>query len=843
MMHGGSGMVGGEHLKGGWLPGILTFWLIAGLMGCAPAQVAPPTPPPQSRQVPVRVTISPVKPEAKYLPKEKKPPAPTEEIFGSERGLEHYAARLKQIPTTHRAPKKGEKVYPIDLNLKNADLVEAIRVLADTVGINYSIDPKVKGTVNVRATGNLTRSDLISIMETLLAINGATLIKGPELYKIVPLDKAATGALPVYSRGVVPAGMRAQVVFLEQTAAKEMVPVLKPLMTQGGNINEAAHNALILVDTPDNLEKLLQLVHLVDTRALTQTLVRIVKVHNTDPKEIISEMETIFSAYGTLAQKEKGKFGVSFLPVTRLNSVMILATSPPLMERALYWAKQLDLKTEMLANIHVYNVVNYKAKNLANILTQVYGGTPAAPTVKETKPEGAAPAFGASPFGGAGGLGGAMGGVQQPTGLGGLGTTGLGGTGGLQPQGAPGAEAAGAAPLKERAVAGAGAPGTTPKEGVRIIPDEENNLLVVVAPPHEWNIISRILKELDIMPRQVLNEVLVAEVTLTDQLKYGIEFLIGGTPTQTSTTTATGTTQQTSGVLVATPTTTSTGTTAPATVEGVTISSPASATFTAASGFTFVALDTVNKLKGLINLLAAQGKVNILASPQIMAANNQEARIMIGSDVPILTSQSVPLISQTTSFQTSTVQYRSTGIILTVKPQINAKGLVTLEIAQEVSDVQSTTSGVSGTPTFTVRQAKTQLITGDNQTVVLGGLIREDRTTSQAGIPGLRKMPVLGPLFGSESVGKTRTELLVLITPHIVTNLEEGARLTHDAKEKVGLEELAPQRREPPGGPAPPRQEPPAAPATPRQEPPVTPRQERPVTLAPHEAPASYSSY
>ncbi len=382
-MHGCSDIVGRERLKGGWLPGILTFWLIVGLMGCAPAQVAPPSPPPVSRQVPVRVSVSPEKPQAKYLPKEKKPPAPTEEVFGSERGLERYTARLKQIPTTRRAPKKGEKVYPIDLNLKNADLVEAIRVLADTMGMNYSIDPKVKGAVNVRASGNLTRSDLISIMETLLAINGATLIKGPDLYKIVPLDKAATRALPVYIRGEVPAGMRAQVVFLEQTAAKEMVPVLKPLMTQGGNISEAAHNALILVDTPDNLEKLLQLIHLVDTRALAQTLVRIVKVHNTDPKEIISEMETIFAAYGTLAGKEKGKFGVSFLPVSRLNSVMILASSPSLLERALYWTKQLDLKTDMLANIHVYNVVNYKAKNLANILTQVYGGTAAAPTVKE----------------------------------------------------------------------------------------------------------------------------------------------------------------------------------------------------------------------------------------------------------------------------------------------------------------------------------------------------------------------------------------------------------------------------------------------------------------------------
>ena len=223
----------------------------------------------------------------------------------------------------------------------------------------------------------------------------------------------------------------------------------------------------------------------------------------------------------------------------------------------------------------------------------------------------------------------------------------------------------------------------------------------------------------------------------------------------------------------------------------MTAATGAAGAFTTAGGFSFLAVDTANKLRGLINLLAAEGKVEILASPQIMAANNQEARIQIGSDVPTLTSQSVPLVSQQTSFSTSTVQYRSTGIILSVKPQINAKGLVTLDIAQEVSDVDQSQALVTGSPNFTVRSAKTTLTTADNQTVVLGGLIREDKSRTNAGIPGLRRMPILGPLFGSEGVTKTRTELLVLITPHIITNMEEGARVTQDMKEKVGLSETS----------------------------------------------------
>ena len=634
----------------------------------------------------------------------------------------------------------------------------------------------------------------------------------------MPADKAATRGLPVYSRGAIPPGMRAQVVFLEQSPAKEVGAVLKPLMSQAGNIEVGAHNSIVLVDNPANLDKLLRLIYLMDTRALADTVVRVVRVHNTDPAEIITEMETIFSAYGNLAQKGKESFGVSFLPVNRLNSVMILANSQPLAERALYWVRQLDSKTDLLANVHVYNVLNYKAKNLANLLTQVYGGATSAPQIKESKPGGGSTSFSTSAMGGQGGAGqsgsmmGAGGGGAAGMGAGGaMGATGgTGTTGAMGAMGAAGGGAGGGTgALKERAAGlGGGAQGSNPKEGVRIIPDEENNLLVVVAPPHEWNVISRILTQLDIMPRQVLNEVLIAEVRLTDDLKYGIEFLLGGVPSTVQTSTGTQTTSGVpGGALVADQGTNTTITgpsgatgsvsTAPASIPGVAVQSGASAAFTAAGGLTFVALDTVNKLKGLINLLAADGKVNILASPHIMAANNQEARIMIGEEVPILTSQSMPLISQTTSFQTSTVQYRNTGIILTVKPQINAKGLVTLEISQEVSDAATTTTGVGGTPTFTVRQAQTSLITADNQTVVLGGLIREDNTRTSAGIPGLRKMPLLGPLFGSEGVSKQRTELIVLITPHIISNLEEGAHITHEMKEKVGLEETLPKRRVP----------------------------------------------
>jgi len=295
--------------------------------------------------------------------------------------------------------------------------------------------------------------------------------------------------------------------------------------------------------------------------------------------------------------------------------------------------------------------------------------------------------------------------------------------------------------------------------------------------------------------------VLIAEITLTDELRYGIEWFLGATPTTgtTSSGTTTAGTAAAVGNVLSVPGTTGTTTLTGSGGQTLNITSTAASTFSQAGGFAF-AVAALNTVKTLVNVLATEGKVKVLASPTIMAANNQEARIHIGADTPILTSESVPLVSQTTSFSTQTVQYRSTGIILTVKPQINKSGLVTLDIAQEVSAVQSTTTGVTSTPTFTIRTAKTSLITGDNQTVVLGGLIRDDFSRTKSGIPILRKMPILGGLFGVEDTSYSKTELIVLITPHIITNLEEGAKITQEMKDKV-LQAPAPQAPPPTGAP------------------------------------------
>ncbi len=765
--------------------------------GCASStppsgSLLPPRPQVQVMNAP---TVSPS--QVQTLKDEASLKAAKEADVIEDRGIEVLASALKSMPTRRRQPPKGEEVYPIELNLQNADLVEAVRAMAETLNLNYSIDPKVKGTVNVRASGKLTRSELLSILETMLLVNGAALVKVGNTYNIVPLEKAAGEAAPVYARGVPAAGMTAQVVFLTQTPVKEVVAVLKPLMSPGGKIGEAPNNSVVIVDYPANVEKLVNLIRLIDTQAMARTSVSVVKVKNTDPASVISEMEAIFSAYGALMPKDRGAGGVQFIGIPRMNAVMILAASPALLDRAKYWVQQLDLKTDALANVHVYPVKNYKARNLADLLTQAYGGAPAAaPGVREVKPE---PAGGITGPGGefiptgeaATRLRGETPGLGAPSTRGRGRTTGTG-LGAEGREGALGALGLAAPTARERAVPLAGAPAAAPlKEGVRIIPDEENNLLVVVAPPYEWNVISRLLEKLDVMPRQVMCEVLIADVTLTDDLSFGVEWFIN--------------TRQTGDA----GTTFNPGPTGNPSLE---VLQGASAALQTLGGFSFMARDARNLFRGTINMLATEGKVEVLASPHIMAANNQEARIQIGQDVPILVAQSTAVVTAP-AIQTNQVEYRSVGIILGVRPQINAKGLITLEIAQEVSNVSTTRASgtVENSPTFDVRQAKTQLITGDNQTIILGGLIREDVQRGARGIPGLRRMPLLGPLFGTETSSKRRTELIVLITPHIVTNLEEGARITREVEDRIELQSLYRPGAYAPGQPAPPPAAPPAA--------------------------------
>ncbi len=361
--------------------------------------------------------------------------------------------------------------------------------------------------------------------------------------------------------------------------------------------------------------------------------------------------------------------------------------------------------------VHVYPIQNSKAKDVAAILNQIFfGGT------RQTAAT--APAAGR-----------AAGQAQQ------------------QPP---------AAALQ--AAIGGGSGDIFVSEVTRIFPDEIANTIIILATPEDYQLIADTIAKVDTMPRQVMIEGLIAQVTLTDNLSFGMSWSL---KTDVNFSLKPFTRDfSLSGQA---------GQNAPG----------AGASALSSDGFSFVATDPSGIVRARIEALAVDSRAKVLAAPHILVSDNREARIQVGQQVPLVTSETN--VTGTTNIQ-RTIQYKDIGIILKVKPQVNDSGLVSLEITQEVSSLGSAISLSADTrqPTLNKTEATTTLVAKDGQTIVIGGLIRDDTTKGRTGLPFLSKLPLLGWLFGRTNDDDTRTELLILLTPRVVRNQDEAASMSSD---------------------------------------------------------------
>ncbi len=311
-------------------------------------------------------------------------------------------------------------------------------------------------------------------------------------------------------------------------------------------------------------------------------------------------------------------------------------------------------------------------------------------------------------------------------------------------------------------------PGTTPalvSDVTRIFADEISNTLVILATPDDYAIIEETIKKIDFVPRQVVIEGLVAQVTLTDNLSMGVAWSLKTDVNITNIkpfnndVTLSGTITQNPSSLNVDPTSLS------------------------STGFTFVGTDPSGIVRAYITALAKDSRAKVLAAPHILVSDNREARIQVGQQVPLVTSETN--VTGTTNIQ-RTIQYRDIGIILKVKPQVNESGLISLELSQEISSLGDAISLGDGTtqPTLNKTETTTNLVARDGQTIIIGGLIREDITKSREGIPFLSKIPILGWLFGTTSKIDSRVELILLLTPHVIKTTEEAGQVTSGFIEK-----------------------------------------------------------
>lgn len=284
----------------------------------------------------------------------------------------------------------------------------------------------------------------------------------------------------------------------------------------------------------------------------------------------------------------------------------------------------------------------------------------------------------------------------------------------------------------------------------KIFPDEILNAVIVLATPEDYELIKQTMERIDIVPRQVVIEGLIAQVTLTDNLSLGLSAVFKGSVGGLDTTIA---------------------------LNGSNLSvDPAKPS---GGGFTFIGTDSGGQVRAVITALATESKAKLLAAPHILVSDNREARIQVGQQVPITTSETFGAAGVTPQ---RIVQYKDIGIILKVKPRVNEGGLVALEVGQEVSTFSTIPLGNVGETQIIINkvEAATNLVVQDGQTIVIGGLIREDTSKSLSGVPWISKVPLIGWLFGNTEDDKSRAELIILLTPHVMRNQREAQAVTAD---------------------------------------------------------------
>ena len=637
------------------------------------------------------------------------------------------------------------------LNFEALDIREVSKViLGDYLKQSYTVHPAVTGTVTFRTVKPIPMRDLLPTLEMLLRQNNAAVVREEGIYKILPINQVRGSVSPQLggeSRPL-PQGFSVQVIPLKFVGAREMAKLLEPFAADNTVRVDEVRNLVILAGNQREMRHLLDTIELFDVDWLSGYSVGIFPVKSADVKTLAQDLDKVF---GPAAQSPLAGI-VRVIPIERLNALLIVTTQPSYLEQAKAWMERIDSlgATSGGSRFFVYQVRNGKAENLAQLVGDLFSSRRTTTTAPTLAPGSRPTQLSSTPFGS----------TTQPM------TT----TTTTTP--APAATGPTSASFT---IPGSTAPGGTANE-VRVIADKDTNSLLILSTPADYEVIEQAIRKLDVIPRQVLVEVMLAEVILRDDLRLGLEYFIN-------------TRNNTSGRL---------------SVGGLPATPSGAVPVTSSS-----VLQLVNyvgtDVRAVLNALGQDGKAQVLATPQIMVLDNQKAQIKVGDRVSVQTSSQTGV--STGTGVVNSFQYLETGVLLAVTPRINSGGLVTLEINQEVSSADFTNANaINPNPVVNSRSAQTTVVVGSGESIVLGGLIREDTNRSSTGIPLLSKIPIIGAAFGAQGWNRTRTELVLVITPKIVSNTAQARDVTEELKKKLpALEYLLPKapKTPPPVGPPP----------------------------------------
>jgi general secretion pathway protein D len=672
----------------------------------------------------------------------------------------------------------------VSLNFNRADLIEIVHIIAQHLRLTYTIDPEVKGTVTINSAEPLRSEDLLPIFHQILRMNGAVAVRTGNIYRIMPIKDGKGLARPMGQSKE--DSFALQIVPVRFFSVAEMKKLLTPFLQPGGEIVDYPRgNFLIITDLPSNIQRLMEIADLIDVQVFAGTRMEIYQPKVASAEELAQEMTKVMQSFAASSPQSES-FTAQFIALPRINQLLVISHSEGAWTYARRWLDRIDVIAEGPGRrIFIYPVENGKAEELANVLNQALGqpstGTrSSSQTLQNLHRSSTSSGTGQSsqpgtPFG-----------TRSPTGSSSFGYPGVS-------TGLPYAQAAVAVPGQPpTSPAPAPAPVTPqppgvprpptpgsqaarPEEQLRIVADPATNSLVVYGTAQEFQNVKNILKELDIVPRQVLLDVLVAEVTLKDNESLGVDYeILANRPRSIF-----GQKFGSAGAM-----------------RSLGSLFPSGGQF----GNGVTAIFGNGDVRAVINALASDSRVKILSSPSVLATDNRPARIQVGSEEPIPTGTITAAVGQPSVSSSTTIQYRNTGRIVTIIPQVNSQGLVNLQILAEVSQRgANVTVGTDTFPAFDTRQAETTAVVQDGDTLAIGGIIADNRSRSRVGVPYLMDLPVIGRLFGTTSDSVDRTELVMLITPHVIRNREQAQQVTDDFKKSLStvrneLERMARER-------------------------------------------------
>lgn len=647
----------------------------------------------------------------------------------------------------------------VTLRFDNADVYEVLQaVLGDILKLDYVIDPSVQGRVTLKSTQAVNLADIFSVLESALGTVNISIVREGKNYKVMRDANAVRERLA--TQGVGSASPVMQIIPVRFVQANQLVNTLRNFIgTQAAITSDPTNRYLIVADRSGNVEKIVEMVKTLDVDYLAHVHIRLLPVHSSDPGDVARELDALFKSSGLFnwTGTEAVKFNV--LPINRLSAVLVGAANERIVEAAEQWVRALDAapRTGLGAFVHVHPVANGSATRLAELLQQVFTGSGSQGTTAtatgQARPAGAPP-------------------TTTTT------TTAGGGLGGTAAQGSTTISRGNVPTAQGITGTGAGLGGQ-----IQIIPDEFTNSLIIRASAADYQQLKRVIDRLDSVPRQVLIQVMVAEVSLNDTLQYGVEWWVRQRASNNG--------RSWTGMFG---------------LDGA-IRPPTTGQVTGTgSGLNYTILNGAGQVIGLLNLLGKDTNVNVLSAPHVLASDGKLAKIEVGNDEPVITQTvSTPTTSTGTLTTSNAVQYRPTGILLEVKPSIAASGLVTMNISQEVSSRAGSVSvGGSEYPNFSKRKVATDVTVEEGRSIIIAGLIQDRGEGGATGVPGLKDIPLLGALFGTTNKQRNKTELIMTITPYIVKTHDEGERLTRafqdslaELKERIGSDKLSIELRQP----------------------------------------------